>query len=450
MDDVINIGSDLLKFTQWGFERSNKKFIVNWHHRVIADKLMSVFKGEIKRLIINLPPRYTKTELAVVNFMAWSMGIIPDCEFIHASYSKRLATNNAYHCRALVQSEAYREIFPNVQLKDDSKAKDEWRTSAGGIVYATGSDGTITGYGAGKMRDYFGGCVIIDDPHKANESESKLRRKNVIDWFQSTIESRLNSPHTPIIVIMQRLHEDDLAGWLLSGGNGEVWDNLCIPVLNENDDPLWEFKHDRKKLKQMEESNPYGFSGQYMQRPVPREGGMVKSIWFADKRYREHPQGIIRTVQSWDTAFKTNQINDPSVCTTWIEGNHGYYLIDCYVLRGDYPAVKRAIQSKHQQFNPDAVLIEDKASGQSLIQELRQTTTIPVIAINPTADKETRMYSSSGLMESGRVWLPEVAPWLAEYESELFTFPLSKHDDQVDSTSQFLNWAKKPQEILIG
>jgi len=152
------LNSSLLDFTCELF-RLNKKsqFILNWHHKKICEALEKVFLGETKRLIINISPRYSKTEIAVVNFMAWALSIYPDCEFIHASYSKRLATNNAYNCRALVQSVEYQKLFPNVILKDDSKAKDEWRTSAGGIVYATGAGGTITGYGAGKMRSGFGG-----------------------------------------------------------------------------------------------------------------------------------------------------------------------------------------------------------------------------------------------------------------------------------------------------
>ncbi|MDX8384070.1 MAG: hypothetical protein R8M45_08310, partial [Ghiorsea sp.] len=209
------------------------------------------------------------TEIAVVNFMAWSMGLFPDSEFIHASYSKRLATNNAYKTRALMMSEAYQAVFPHVALKDDSKAKDEFRTTQGGIVYATGADGTITGYGAGKVRHGFGGALIIDDAHKANQAKSDVMLQNVIDWYQSTIESRLNSKETPIIVIMQRLHENDLSGWLLAGGTGEDWEHLCIPAINDDGEPLWAHKHDLTTLNRMMNADPYMFAGQYMQTPTP-------------------------------------------------------------------------------------------------------------------------------------------------------------------------------------
>jgi len=436
--------TSLLDFTQEVFyQRRNIEFLYNWHHRVICRALENVVLGETKRLIINLPPRYSKTEIAVVNFMAWSMGLYPDSEFIHASYSKRLATNNAYNCRAIVMSETYQRIFPDVKLMDDSKAKDEWRTTKSGVVYATGADGTITGYGAGKLRSGFGGCVIVDDPHKAGEAESEVMRQNVIDWFQTTMESRLNSPDTPIIVIMQRLHENDLSGFLLAGGNGEKWQHLVIPVLDDNDKPLWTAKHSREDLARMESANPYVFAGQYLQIPVPRSGGMVKREWLTATRYQTPPAEFIKVIQSWDTAFKAADINDPSVCTTWGETTAGYYLLDCYVLRGDYPAVKRAILSKYEQFKPNAVLIEDKASGQSLIQELKQSTSTPIIAINPEGDKMSRMYSACSTFEAGRVWFPECAEWLPDYEAELFLFPKAKHDDRVDSTSQFLNWAMK-------
>jgi predicted phage terminase large subunit-like protein len=440
MNKAVEVGSDLLRFTRYCFERGNKQFYLNWHHKVMAQALMSVFIGHTKRLIINVPPRYTKTELAVISFMAWAIGIKPDCQFIHASYSKRLATNNAYNCRALVVSEGYREIFPHVQLKDDSKAKDEWRTTEGGIIYAAGSDGTITGYGAGNLREGFGGAVIIDDPHKAGEAESDVMRQGVIDWFQTTIESRLNSPETPIIVIMQRLHQEDLSGWLLDGGNGEHWEHIKIPVIDDDNQPLWPFKHDLAALERMKNANPYIFAGQYLQEPSPKEGGMIKLEWI--KRFNTKPVEKIRIIQSWDTAYKAKQINDPSACTTWLQTHSGYYLLESYSLRGEYPAVKRAIKSKAEQYKPDAVLIEDKSSGQSLIQELKGAT-IPIIAVKPEADKETRLNAVSSMFEAGQVFFPESAPWLPDFEAELFLFPMGKHDDQVDSTSQALSWMRE-------
>lgn len=436
----IAICSDFLAFTRYVSERGGRKFFVNWHHRVITDTLMKVMRGEIKRLIINIPPRYSKSELTVVNFIPWCLGLYPDSEFIYISYSKRVAAKHGYLARALVKSKGYRELFDYVDLMDDSKAKDEWRTKQGGIVYATGSEGTITGYGAGKMRDGFGGCIIFDDPHKAGEAESSVQRENVIEFYQSTVESRCNAPHTPIIVIMQRLHHQDLTGFLLGGGSGDEWHHLKIPAINEGGQALWEFKHSIADLHKMKAANPYHFSGQYQQEPTPRDGAIIKSEWF--ERYRVLPADKLRIVQSWDTAYKAKIANDPSVCTTWLQTkDNKFYLVESFVMRGEYTDVKRAIQSKFEQYHPQAVLIEDKASGQSLIQEFKHSR-LPVISIQPQADKITRLNSVSTMFESRQVFLPESASWLADYEHELLSFPLGAHDDQVDSTSQALEWLR--------
>lgn len=221
---------DLYYFSRYMFlARRNFPWLQSDHHQIICNALMRVYRGECKRLIINVPPRYSKTELAVVNFMAWCLGRHPDAEFIHTSYSATLAVQNASNVRELVRHEEYQQIFQEVTIRSDSNAKGDWRTDKGGVVYAAGSGGTITGFGAGKVRPRFGGAIIIDDPHKPDEANSDVIRKGVLEWFQNTLESRKNSPETPIILIMQRLHEDDLSGWLLKGGNGEEWEHVCLP-----------------------------------------------------------------------------------------------------------------------------------------------------------------------------------------------------------------------------
>ena len=198
--------TDLYWFTRWMFaNRRSYTWRQAAHHATVCGALMRVFQGECKRLIINIPPRYSKTEI-IKNFVAWSLGHAPDSEFIYTSYSARLASASSWDIRDLVQEPEYRAMFPAVILRHDSQAKDEWRTTAGGIMYAVGSGGTITGYGAGKHREAFSGAIIIDDPHKADEAKSDVIRQGVIDWFQITLESRRNSPNTPIILIMQRLH----------------------------------------------------------------------------------------------------------------------------------------------------------------------------------------------------------------------------------------------------
>lgn len=432
--------TSLLTFTQRIFKaRKGHDWLLNWHHEAICDALERVERGECKRLIINIPPRYSKTEIAVINFIAWTLGKHPDAEFIHASYSARLAANNSYMARSIVESEAYRAIFPDMALAGDSKARDDWRTTSGGIVYATGAGGTITGFGAGKMRPGFGGAIIIDDPHKADEATSDTMRANVIDWYQNTIQSRTNSPDTPIIVIMQRLHEDDLAGWLLGGGTGEAWEHLCIPVLNEADEALWPAKHDRDELARMEATSAYVFAGQYMQRPSPLGGGIFKTAWWQYYNPAALPK-VRRVIQSWDTSFKTKEQNDYSVCTTWADCENGYYLIDLYKAKAEFPELKRIAISLAAKHHPHALLVEDKASGQSLIQELQRESKLPVVPIKVDTDKVTRAFAVTPIIESGRVYLPEGAPWLADYIGSLAAFPNASHDDDVDSTTQALNY----------
>jgi len=279
----------------------------NWHQRRICQALEQVLLGRISRLLINVPPRSGKTETAVKSFIGWGMGIFPDSEFIHASYSKRLATSNTYEVRAMMQNEVYREVFPWTALQDDSKARDEFRTAHGGVVYATGADGTITGYGAGKMRQGFGGAIIIDDPHKAGDANSSVMRANVINWYQQTMESRLNKRADPIIIIMQRLHEDDLSGWLLGGGSGEAWHHINIPARNEDGTSFWPEQVPDEMLDRLEASSPYVFAGQYMQRPSPLGGGIFRDEWW---RYLEVAPPIQWRAIYADTAQKTKEQND--------------------------------------------------------------------------------------------------------------------------------------------
>ena len=429
--------ADLYFFSRWLFlQRRGYTWQRARHHRMICDALMRVFTGECTRLIINVPPRYSKTELAVVNFIAWALGHVPDAEFIHVSYAAALAINNSANVRALVQHEAFAEVFPNSTLSSDAKA--HWTTTAGGVMYATGAGGTITGFGAGKHRDGFGGAIIIDDPHKPDEARSDVIREGVIDWFQNTLESRKNAPHTPIIVIMQRLHERDLAGWLLGGGNGEVWEHLCLPAENDDGTPLWPEKHSVEDLRRMRESSPYTYAGQYAQAPAPLEGGLVKIGWFG--RYDRLPEAWDMVVCSWDTAQKVAQHNDPSAGTIWGIKDNKYYLMEAICKRVEYPALRQEVKNSAARYNAGAVLIEDKASGVSLAQELRRER-VPIITVTPLSDKQARMLRASPMIEAGQVLLPRSAPWLAAYEHELAIFPNGNHDDQVDSTSQFLNWA---------
>ncbi len=428
--------ADLLTFTRTMFRaRRGADLMPAPHHEPICDALERVVLGKTKRLIINIPPRSGKTELAVINFMAWCMGNWPDSEFIHASYSKRLATGNAFNVRAIMLHEAFSEIFAHTELAGDSKAKDEFRTNQGGMVYATGAEGSITGVGAGKMRGTFGGAIVIDDPHKAGEANSQTMRQNVIDWFSTTMESRKNSPETPIILIQQRLHENDLAGWLLGGGNGEEWEHLCVPAMTPSGESFWPEQFPLEMLHRLRDSNSYVFAGQYLQQPAPLGGGIFKTEWI--KHWQILPEIDYLMIYA-DTAMKTGQENDYSVFQLWAKGKDGkIYLID--MARGKWEAPQLlstalAFWDKHRATYGGKLRklkVEDKASGTGLIQQMRQGG-IPVEGIQRDRDKVTRAYDAAPQVEAGNVLLPLRHECLGDLLHELALFPAASHDDTVD------------------
>ena len=435
-EQIADNRADLLTFTQTMFRaRKGADMRDNWHQAAICNALERVVIGKTKRLIINIPPRSGKTELAVINFMAWCMGNFPDSEFIHASYSKRLATANAYAVRAIMLNEKYREIFSHTALAGDSKAKDEFRTEHGGIVYATGAEGTITGYGAGGMGDRFKGAIVIDDPHKAGEANSATMRQNVLDWFSTTMESRKNSPDTPIIVIMQRLHESDLSGWLLGGGNGEHWDHLCVPAVNEQGESFWPEQFPLDMLERLKASNSYVYAGQYLQTPAPLGGGVFRDEWI--KHWSVLPDMEYRMIYA-DTAMKTGQENDYSVFQHWGKGKDGrIYLLD--MIRGKWEAPQllahaRAFWDKCRAQGSGTLRkmkVEDKASGTGLIQQLKQGG-VPVEGIQRNKDKITRGYDAAPQIEAGNVFLMPSHDHLSDLLHELSLFPVASHDDTID------------------
>lgn len=424
-------------------------------HQIICDALMRVYRGECKRLIINVPPRYSKTELAVVNFIAWCFGHAPDSEFIHASYSGTLAVNNSTAIRGLMTHEHYGRIFPGVQLA--SNAQHHWTTTAGGVMYAVGAGGTITGFGAGKHRDGFGGALILDDLHKADEARSDVIRTGVIDWFQNTLESRKNSPDTPIILIMQRLHEDDLAGFLLGdrgpdmsgppvpGGNGEVWEHLFLDVWQKDDHgnevPLWPEKHSADDLRRMEQANPYVFAGQYRQRPAPPTGGVIKPDMLQEVDVI--PPGVVQWCRGWDLAASDG-------AGDWTAGVKVGQLQDGrFILAG----------AVHEQFATDQrdKLIKTTAdndgpgkvmqslpqdpgqAGKSQVQSFAKLLAGHNLHFSPeSGDKVTRADPLASQINAGNV-LAVRGPWLHKYKTEARIFPNGKHDDLVDASSRGFN-----------
>lgn len=288
--------SDSLNYTKYFFkQKTGRRFIVNSHHKLICDALNDVLNGKITKLIINIAPRYSKTELAVKNFISMGLAINPSSKFIHLSYSDDLAHDNSEEIRDIVKSVEYQSLFPYVSIKKDSDSKKKWSTTEGGGVYAVATGGQVTGFGAGavdeekELKDEiesietstFAGAIVIDDPIKPEDALSDIKRDRVNNRFETTIRNRVNSRNTPIIIIMQRLHEDDLCGYLQKI-EPDDWTVLSIPCIsldkNGNEVPLWEFKHSLEELHKIERANPFVFDTQYMQNPTPIEGLMYREF----------------------------------------------------------------------------------------------------------------------------------------------------------------------------
>lgn len=408
------------------------------HHQLICDALMRVFRGECKRLIINIPPRYSKTELAVVNFIAWCFGKVPDCEFIHASYSGALAINNSSQVRGIVQHEAYREIFPDMQLA--SEASHHWKTTKGGVMYATGTGGTITGFGAGKHREGFGGAIIVDDPHKADEANSDTIRQGIVDWFQNTLESRKNSPETPMIVIMQRLHEKDLAGWLEAGGNGEGWEVLRLSAWNEDETPLWPEKHSAEDLRRMEKAAPYVFAGQYRQRPAPPAGGVIKPdmMQIVDVL----PAGVVEWCRGWDLGASAK--GDFTAGGKVGRLADGRYII-AGMVREQYETNQRDALIKTTADNDGRGRVKQSLpqdpgqAGKSQVQAFAKLLAGHSVHFSPeTGDKVTRATPLASQINAGNVLMLK-GHWNDAFKEECRLFPNGAYDDQVDATSRGFN-----------
>lgn len=443
----------LLDYTCYYFnEYKKQEFVVNWHHETICKALEDVYNGKIRFLIINIAPRYTKTELAVKSFLSWCLAKNPSCKFIHLSYSEMLALDNSREIKDILESDCFQSLWP-IELSKDTKAKKLWNTIAGGGVYATSTGGQITGFGAGGQSNLFEGLIIIDDAQKPVDIISEIMRNETNSRFNNTIKSRMNNPNkTPIVIIGQRLHEDDLCGFLLSGGSEFDFEHISLPAINEDGptkydprnigDVLWERKHNRKQLAMMALKDNKTYTEQYQQRPAPEEGLLFKHFNF----YNRLPKDIIYIIQSWDFSFKDSKKSDYVVGTVWgRDSRNKYYLIDLVRQRMDFEKSKMAIikmLEKHPMTR--AVVVEDKANGPAIISSLSNSIN-KIIAFDPKGKKYERAQIAAPLFESGSVLLPrrEEAPWIDDYISELKHFDNGKFDDQVDSTSQAIIYLEK-------
>jgi predicted phage terminase large subunit-like protein len=411
------------------------------HLELIVAKLEAVERGELLRLILCLPPRHGKSLTASIHFPAWYLGRHPDRYVITASYGQELADDFGRRVRNALTSPLNAAIFPECRVSSDSASMNRLNLTSGGAYFAVGRGAAITGRGAH--------LLLIDDPLKdAEEAASPATRRSLQTWYATVAFTRL-MPKAAVVLIQTRWHEDDLAGWLLREHADEGWQVLSLPAIADKDDgfrqegeALWPSRYPIEALKKMRSQiGGAAFASLYQQRPAAAEGRIIKRHWW--QRWSGKPPEFSRIVQSWDTGFKTGAENDYSACTTWGEAKDGYYLLHVWKGRVEFPELKRLVISFSGEWNPNAVLVEDRASGQSLIQELAYDSPIAVLPVKVDADKVTRAQAVTPMIEAGRVFLPAGASWLEDYLDELSTFPASANDDLVDSTTQALNYLRQ-------
>lgn len=414
----------LLHFTQiFYLLRTGRKFNLSnpnereSHFISICKDLTSVILGEINRLMINVPPRYGKTEL-LIHFVAWALAKFQDSNFIYVSYAHLLAKKQTQTIRNIIEMQEYRDYF-NIWLKDDTSAKDNFEVNTGGSVYAVGAGGSITGRGAGIQGvPYFGGAIIIDDIIKPADATSDTIRDSINDWFYNTLQSRLNSPRTPIIFIGQRVHEDDLAGHLL---RSDEWHKTIIPALDEKKNPLHPDMHDLKALQKMQQESPYVFASQYQQNPQPAGGGIFKPEWFP---LLEDEPKMQLTFITTDTAETDKNYNDATVFLHFglyrilhngeDSGFFGLHILDCEELRVEPKDLKPAFLRFYagacrHSVKPKIAAIEKKSTGTTLLSVLEEYQGLQLLDIERTkasGSKTARFLEAQPYIAARQVSLP--------------------------------------------
>jgi len=424
------------------------EFLPNWHLEAMGARLEWLRRGEINRLIINLPPRYLKSLTVSVAFPAFLLGHDPGLRIYVISYGSDLAAAHAADFRMIVESSWYRRAFPKMRVRKSTE--DEVTTTKRGFRRAASVGGALTGLG--------GDIFIIDDPQKAADALSDVKRKSLNRWYSNTLISRLDNKRTgAIIIVTQRVHMDDLPGHALS--TSKDWEILSIPaivevpediVIGDGEDDLYHreageaLQPDRETvdmLRELERQDPYTFAAQYEQSPIPVEGAMIKrdSLRYYAKDELPKRTHKSKVIQSWDTAAKGGANSAWSVCTTWLVHNKIYYLLELTRGRYDYPQLRDTAVRLAQEYKPDVVLIEDTCAGTALAQELHNLLKRPIKPVPVHGNKVGRLFVEQRKFQAGFVRFPKDAPFLAELEAELLAFPNGKHDDQVDSITQALS-----------
>tara|TARA_R110001599_G_scaffold2153_4_gene11473 strand:- start:540 stop:2012 length:1473 start_codon:yes stop_codon:yes gene_type:complete len=415
-------------------------FIEGDHHRVMADAFNRIAEGELKRLIINMPPRHTKSEFASHLFPAWYLGRFPDRKVIQTAHTAELAVGFGRKVRNLVGSKDYERIFTGVSLSADSKAAGRWNTNKQGDYFAIGVGGAVTGKGAD--------ILIVDDPH--SEQEAAQNDPSVYDktyeWYTSGPRQRLQ-PGGAICLVMTRWSKKDLTGSILKAsierGGSDEWEIIELPAILPSGKPLWPGFWPQDQLEALKAELPVGkWSAQYQQDPTSEEGAIIKREWWKEWTKKDPPDCEF-VIQSWDTAFLAKETADYSACTTWgvfydEDKNANIILLDALQERLEFPDLKTRAYEMYKEYKPDAFIVEAKAAGSPLIFELRRIG-IPVSEYSPGRgrDKIARVNAVSDLFHSGHVWAPKKR-WAEEVIEEFAAFPTGDHDDLVDSSTQAL------------
>jgi predicted phage terminase large subunit-like protein len=450
------LAHDLTAFTEFAFgvTRPGILFKPNWHLEAVAFKLSQVAEGKIRRLIITLPPRTLKSLCASVALPAWFLGHYPWERVVVVSYSDLLARNHANDFRRLVNDPLYRATFPTMRL--DRETDREIATTKRGKRIATSIDGTLTGLG--------GNLIVIDDPLKLGDAMSEAVRMRVIDWYRSTLLSRGDDKTTTrIVVVMQRVHQNDLVGYLQEQGGFDV---LNIPAIaqrlqaydlgggrtytRQNGELLHPEHEPIPVLVELKrEMGPIAFSAQYQQTPIPPGGTIIKRKWLTTYEDIASQQGD-RIVMSWDIALSETESGDYSACVVLLVRKEVVYILE--VVRGRFPfeTLKKKVMELKQRYNPSTLLIESSPISLGLIQSLRERS-INVTAYKPDTDKRARLIAQTDLFAGGSIRLPRRAGWLEEFVAELLAFP-GRHDDQVDALTQGLAWGRQQwsRKIIVS
>jgi predicted phage terminase large subunit-like protein len=463
--------NDFLSFVRLVAPSIVSGFKMGRHIEVISEKLQQIEEGELKRLMVFLPPRSSKSMICSKLFPAWYIGRNPEHEILTISHSDQLSSDFGRSVRDIVNTEEFQKIFRGVALKSDVRAAGKWKTNQNGTYYAAGVRSQIAGRGAH--------VAILDDAMSEEDAISSAGRRFIKEWYPAGLRTRI-MPDGAIVIINTRYHYDDLCGWLLkqqedmSDYETIPWEVVRIPAwLDEEasellDLPLGhsyfpEWKPDR--VLQIDENEIKASNGArywnalYMQDPTPEEGGLIKKRWLQDWNEPDPPSCDF-IIQTYDTAFSTRTTADFSVIQTWgifhlYDQNEGGYedfssnliLLGNIKGRFEYPELRRLTQKLYNKYKPDVCMVEKKASGQSLIQDMRRSG-LPVLEYNPDRDKVARVYAASPIMEAGRLWIPKGKKWADDLIEELIRFPNAAHDDQVDALTMAIHYMKESWHLI--